>query len=57
MLQNTNTSPNGRLVSLLKRAHLVLLFVVSGMVLVRTHAAQSFTTADTKTGSILGTSC
>jgi hypothetical protein len=55
MLQNTNTSPNGRLVSLLKRAHLVLLFVVSGMVLVVPMSAQSFTTADTKTGSILGT--
>ncbi len=55
MLQNTNTSPNGRLVSLLKRAHLMLLFVVGGMILVVPMSAQSFTTADMKTGSILGT--
>jgi hypothetical protein len=55
MLQNRHTSPNRRLASLLKRAHLLLLFVLSGMILVVPMSAQSFTTADTKTGSILGT--
>jgi len=55
MLQNRNTSPNGRLASLLNQAHLLLLFVLSGMILVVPMSAQSFTTADMKTGSILGT--
>jgi hypothetical protein len=55
MLQNRHTSPSRRLASLLKRAHLLLLFVLSGMILVVPISAQSFTTADTKTGSILGT--
>jgi len=55
MLQNKCTSPNRRLASLLKRAHLLLLFVISGMILVVPMSAQSFTTADTKTGSVLGT--
>ena len=55
MLQNKRTSPNRRLASLLKRAHLLLLFVLSGMILVVPMSAQSFTTADTKTGSVLGT--
>src|SRR6201982_3957765 len=55
MLQNRHTSPNRRLASLLKRAHLLLPFVLSGMILVVPISAQSFTTADTKTGTILGT--
>src|SRR6201998_2528914 len=55
MLPNTHTSANRRLASLLKRAQLLLLFVLSGMILVVPISAQSFTTADTKTGSILGT--
>jgi hypothetical protein len=55
MLQNRHTSSNRRLASLLRRAHLLLLFVLSGMILVVPMSAQSFTTEDTKTGSILGT--
>jgi hypothetical protein len=55
MLQNRHTSPNRRLTSLLKRAHLLLLFVLSGMIVVVPMSAQSFTTANTITGSILGT--
>ena len=55
MLQNRHTSPNRRLASLLKRAHLLLLFVLSGVILVVPMSAQSFETANTTTGNILGT--
>jgi hypothetical protein len=55
MLQNRHTSPNRRLASLLKRAHLLLLFVLSGVILVVPLSAQSFETANTITGNILGT--
>ena len=55
MLQNRRTSPNRRLASLLKRAHLLLLFVLSGVILVVPMSAQSFETANTITGNILGT--
>src|ERR1700687_907708 len=55
MLQNRHTSPNRRLASLLKRAHLLLLFVFSGVILVVPMSAQSFETANTITGNILGT--
>ena len=55
MLQNRHTSPNRRLASLLKRAHLMLLFVFSGVILVVPMSAQSFETANTITGNILGT--
>ena len=55
MLQNRRTAPNRRLTSLLKRAHLLLLFVLSGVFLVVPMSAQSLTTANTITGSILGT--
>src|SRR5271166_5347772 len=55
MLQNRHTSPNRRWASLLKRAHLLLLFVLSGVILVVPMSAQSFETAGTITGNILGT--
>jgi len=55
MLQNRHTSPNRRLASLLKRAHLLLPFVLSGVIFVIPMSAQSFETANTVTGSILGT--
>jgi len=55
MLQNRHISPNQRLASLLKRAHPLLLFVLSGVILVVPMSAQSFETANTITGNILGT--
>ena len=55
MQKNTHTSPNRRLASLLKRAQLLLLIVLSGVILVVPMSAQSFETANTITGSILGT--
>ena len=55
MLQNRHTSPNRRLASLLKRAQILVLIVLSGVILVVPMSAQSFPTADTKTGRILGT--
>ncbi len=55
MLQNRHTSPNRRLASLLKRAQILVLIVLSGVILVVPMSAQSFETANTITGSILGT--
>jgi carboxypeptidase family protein len=55
MLQNRHTSPYRRLASLLKRAHLLLLSLLSGVILVVPMSAQSFETASTITGNILGT--
>jgi len=55
MLQNRHTSPNRRLASLLKPAQIVVLIVLSGVILVVPMSAQSFETANTITGSILGT--
>ncbi len=52
MLQNTHTSHNRSWASLLKRAQL---FVLSGVILVVPMSAQSFKTANTITGNILGT--
>ena len=54
MLQNRNTSPNQHLASLVKRAHPLLLFVLSGVILVGPMSAQSFEAANTITGNILG---
>src|SRR5579864_1924971 len=54
MLQNKHTSPSRHFESLLKRAHLVLLFVLSGMILVVPMSAQSFETATRITGNIFG---
>jgi hypothetical protein len=55
MLQNRHTSSNRRLASLLKRAQLLLLFVLSAVILVVPMSAQSFETASTITGNVLGT--
>ena len=55
MQQNTHSSPSRPLASLLKRAHLLLLIVLGAVALVVPMSAQSFTAANTKTGSILGT--
>ena len=55
MQKSTHASRNRSLASLLKRARLLLLFVLSGVILIVPMSAQSFTTADTKTGNILGT--
>jgi Carboxypeptidase regulatory-like domain len=55
MLQDRHTSPTQRLASLLKRAHSLLLFVLSAVILVVPMSAQSFETANTITGNILGT--
>jgi len=55
-MQNiTQTSPNQCLASLLKRVNPLMLLVLSGVVLVAPMSAQSFETANTTTGSILGT--
>jgi hypothetical protein len=55
MLQNRHTSPNRRLASLLKRAHLLLLIVIGAVAVAVPMSAQSFETANTITGNILGT--
>ena len=55
MLQNRHISPNRRLASLLKRAHLLLLIVIGALAVAVPMSAQSFTAAGTKTGTILGT--
>ena len=54
MQQNTLRLPGGPLASLLKRAHLLLLIVIGAVALAVPMSAQSFT-ADTKTGTLLGT--
>ena len=54
MLRNRHISHNRRWASLLKPAHLLLLFVLSGVILVVPVPAQSFKTANTITGNILG---
>jgi len=54
MQENTHASPNRTLEALLKRAQILVLIVLSG-VLVVPMSAQSFETANTITGSILGT--
>jgi len=55
MLQNRHTSPNRRLAVLLTRAQIVVLIVLSGLIFVVPISAQSFETARTLTGNILGT--
>jgi Carboxypeptidase regulatory-like domain len=55
MLQNRRISPNSPLVSLSKRAHLLLLIVIGAVAVAVPMSAQSFTAAGTKTGTILGT--
>ena len=55
MQQNTHTSHNRLLASLLKRAHLLLLIVIGAVAVAVPMSAQSFTAANTMTGTILGT--
>jgi len=55
MQQNTLRLPGQPLPSLLKRAHLLLLTVIGAVAVAAPLSAQSFTTAGTKTGTILGT--
>ena len=55
MQQNRLISPDRRLASLLKRAHLLLLIVIGALAVAVPMSAQSFTAAGTKTGTILGT--
>ena len=55
MQKNTHTSPNRPLEALLKRAQILVLIVLSGVILGVPMSAQSFEPATTITGSILGT--
>jgi len=55
MQQNTLRLPSRPLASLLKRAYLLLLIVFGAVAVAVPMSAQSFTAADTKTGTILGT--
>ncbi len=55
MQQNTLRLPVRRLASLLQRAHLLLFIVIGALAVAIPMSAQSFTTAGTKTGTILGT--
>lgn len=55
MQNKTHISPNRPLAMLLKRAHMLMLFILGGVILVAPMSAQSFEAANTKTGRILGT--
>ena len=55
MQNNTHSSPNRLLEVLLKRAHMWVLIILGGVILVVPMSAQSFEAAKTETGSILGT--
>lgn len=55
MQQNTLRLPGRPLVSFLRRAHLLFLIVIGAVAVAVPMSAQSFTAADTKTGTILGT--
>ena len=55
MQKSTHALPNRPLETLLKRAYLLLLLLLSGVILVVPMSAQSFETTNTITGSILGT--
>lgn len=55
MQQNTLRLPGQPLASLLKRAHLLLLIVIGAVAVAVPMSAQSFETANTITGNILGT--
>jgi hypothetical protein len=55
MQNSTHASPNRPLESLLTRAQILVLIVLSGMILVVPMSAQSFESANTITGGILGT--
>jgi len=53
--QNTLRLPGRPLASSLRRAHLLFLIVIGAVAVAVPMSAQSFTAADTKTGTILGT--
>jgi hypothetical protein len=55
MNNKTDVSPNRPLAMLLKRAHMLVLILLGGVILVVPVSAQSFVAASTKTGKILGT--
>ena len=55
MQKSTHVSPNRPLEAFLKRAQILVLSVLSGVILVVPTSAQSFETANTIKGSILGT--
>ena len=55
MQQNTFRLPGRSVASLLKRAHLLLLIVIGAVAVAVPMSAQSFETANTITGNILGT--
>ncbi len=55
MQNKTQVSPKRRLAMLLKRAHLLVLIILGGVILVVPMSAQSFEAASTKTGRVLGT--
>ncbi len=55
MQENTLRLPGRSMASHLKRAHLLLLIVIGAVALAVPMSAQSFTTANTITGNILGT--
>src|SRR5271157_6118565 len=54
MQNNTHSSPN-RLLEVLKRAHMLVLIILSGVILVVPMSAQSFEAAKAETGCIRGT--
>ena len=55
MQNKTHVSPNQPLEMLLKRAHILVLIILGGVILVVHLSAQSFEPASAKTGRILGT--
>jgi hypothetical protein len=55
MQKSTHALPNRSLESLLKRARMLVMIVLTGGILALPMSAQSFTAAGTKTGTILGT--
>ena len=55
MKNKTHISPNRPLAMVLKRAHMLVLIILGGVILVVPMSAQSLEAASTKTGRILGT--
>lgn len=55
MQSNTNSSLNGSFETLLKRAEMLVLIVLSAVILAGSMSAQSFNTENRNTGGILGT--
>ena len=55
MQNKTHVSPNRPLAMLVERAHILVLIILSGLILIAPMSAQTFVATNTKTGSILGT--